>query len=125
MFHYRQALVRMRQGDSDRQIATARIMGRRLAARLREFIVTNGRNDTPNDCNWNQSGTEFGPWGASKAQGRKPAYFTMAAFIPEKVERFKGRTKSNAAFMRGFWIDIEGSAEKYDKPGGAEGGYRG
>jgi hypothetical protein len=39
MFHYRQALVRMRQGDSDRQIATARIMGRRLAARLREFSL--------------------------------------------------------------------------------------
>src|SRR5450759_4505203 len=36
MFQYRQALVRMRQGDSDRQIATARIMGRRTAARLRE-----------------------------------------------------------------------------------------
>ena len=37
MFQYRQALVRMRQGDSDRQIATARIMGRRTAARLREL----------------------------------------------------------------------------------------
>ena len=35
MFQYRQALVRMRQGDSDRQIAVARIMGRRTAARLR------------------------------------------------------------------------------------------
>ena len=39
MFHYRQALVRMRQGDSDSQIATARIMGRRLAARLRELAA--------------------------------------------------------------------------------------
>ena len=37
MFQYRQALVRMRQGDSDRQIAAARIMGRRTAARLREL----------------------------------------------------------------------------------------
>jgi transposase len=37
MFQYRQALVRMRQGDSDRQIATARIVGRRVAARLREL----------------------------------------------------------------------------------------
>ena len=35
MFQYRQALVRVRQGDSDRQIAAARIMGRRTAARLR------------------------------------------------------------------------------------------
>jgi len=39
MFQYRQALVRMRQGDSDRQIAAARIMGRRLAAQLRELGV--------------------------------------------------------------------------------------
>jgi hypothetical protein len=39
MVHYRQALVRMRQGDSDRQIATARIMGRRLASRLRELAA--------------------------------------------------------------------------------------
>ena len=37
MFQYRQALVRMRQGDSDRQIAAARIVGRRVAARLREL----------------------------------------------------------------------------------------
>jgi hypothetical protein len=28
MFHYRQALVRMRQGDSDRDLARARLMGR-------------------------------------------------------------------------------------------------
>lgn len=30
MHHYRQALLRMRQGDSDRQIAQAKVMGRRL-----------------------------------------------------------------------------------------------
>jgi hypothetical protein len=28
MFEYRQALVRMRQGDSDRDIARSRLMGR-------------------------------------------------------------------------------------------------
>lgn len=39
MFQYRQALVRMRQGDSDRQIAGARIMGRRTAARPRELAL--------------------------------------------------------------------------------------
>jgi transposase len=32
-------LVRMREGDSDRQIAAARIMGRRTAARLRELGI--------------------------------------------------------------------------------------
>lgn len=36
MHHYRQALLRMRQGDSDREIATARVMGRRKAAHWRE-----------------------------------------------------------------------------------------
>jgi len=46
MFQYRQALVRMRQGDSDRQIAQARIMGRRTAARLREFALERSWLDT-------------------------------------------------------------------------------
>jgi hypothetical protein len=32
MHHYRQALLRMRQGDSDRDIAAARVMGRHKAA---------------------------------------------------------------------------------------------
>lgn len=36
MFQTRQALVRMRRGDSDRQIAAAGINGRHTAARLRE-----------------------------------------------------------------------------------------
>lgn len=43
MFQYRQALVRMRQGDSDRQIAGARIVGRRVAARLRELGMQHHR----------------------------------------------------------------------------------
>lgn len=38
MHHYRQALLRMRQGDSDREIAAARVMGRRTAAKV---IVAN------------------------------------------------------------------------------------
>ena len=35
MYEYRQVLVRMRQGDSDRQIAKARLMGRNKADELR------------------------------------------------------------------------------------------
>ena len=35
MHHYRQALMRMRQGDSDRDIARSRLMGRRSAAAFR------------------------------------------------------------------------------------------
>lgn len=37
MHHYRQALLRMRQGDSDRDIATARVMGRPKAAQWRRI----------------------------------------------------------------------------------------
>ena len=36
MYHYRQVLVRMRQGESDRQIATTGLMGRQAASRLRK-----------------------------------------------------------------------------------------
>ena len=42
MFQYRQVLVRMRQGDSDRDIARARLMGRNKAARLRVLAATQG-----------------------------------------------------------------------------------
>lgn len=42
MYHYRQALVRMRQGDSDRDLARARLMGRKKAAQLRELAMKQG-----------------------------------------------------------------------------------
>jgi hypothetical protein len=42
MHQYRQALLRMRQGDSDRQIAAARVMGRPKAAQLRELARQHG-----------------------------------------------------------------------------------
>jgi transposase len=42
MFQYRQVLVRMRQGDSDRDIARARLMGRNKAARLRVLASEQG-----------------------------------------------------------------------------------
>jgi len=38
MHHYRQALLRMRQGDSDRDIAGARVMGRPKAAQWRPRV---------------------------------------------------------------------------------------
>ena len=41
MFHYRQILVRMRQGDSDRDIARSKLMGRRKLKQLR--LVAHGR----------------------------------------------------------------------------------
>jgi transposase len=42
MHHYRQALLRMRQGDSDRDIAAARIMGRRKAGHWRAVAAEQG-----------------------------------------------------------------------------------
>ena len=42
MHHYRQALLRMRQGDSDRDIADAKIMGRRKAAQWRALAQAHG-----------------------------------------------------------------------------------
>ena len=42
MFQYRQVLVRMRQGDTDREIARAGLMGRPKAARLRVLAAGQG-----------------------------------------------------------------------------------
>ena len=42
MYEYRQVLVRMRQGDSDRQIAKSRLMGRNKAADLRRVASEHG-----------------------------------------------------------------------------------
>lgn len=42
MFHYRQVRVRMRQGDSDRQIARSKTMGRRKIAHVREVAAERG-----------------------------------------------------------------------------------
>lgn len=42
MHHYRQALLRMRQGDSDRDIAAARVMGRPKAAHWRRLATEAG-----------------------------------------------------------------------------------
>jgi transposase len=42
MHHYRQALLRMRAGESDREIAAARLMGRRKAAQWRALATERG-----------------------------------------------------------------------------------
>lgn len=49
MHHYRQALLRMRQGQSDREIAAAQLMGRRSAAQLRGLAQNQGwlQSDVP------------------------------------------------------------------------------
>src|SRR6516162_2635985 len=49
MFQYRAVLVRLRQGDSDRDIARARLMGRAKVAALRALAMREGwlASDTP------------------------------------------------------------------------------
>lgn len=46
MHHYRQALMRMRQGDSDRDIAKSGLMGRRTVAALRSLAQARGWLET-------------------------------------------------------------------------------
>jgi transposase len=50
MYQYRQTLMRMRQGDSDREIARSKTMGRKKIAQVRE---------TANARGWLASGTEL------------------------------------------------------------------
>jgi hypothetical protein len=49
MFEYRAVLVRLRQGDSDRDIARARLMGRPKVAAVRALALREGwlATDTP------------------------------------------------------------------------------
>src|ERR1700731_4628916 len=42
MYQYRQSLVRMRQGDSDRDIARSKTMGRKKIAQVREIAAEHG-----------------------------------------------------------------------------------
>ena len=49
MYQYRQVLLRMRQGDSDREIARSRLMGRPKCAAVRSVAAARGwlfRTDT-------------------------------------------------------------------------------
>lgn len=47
MFQYRQTLVRLRLGDSDREIARSRTMGRKKVAEIREMANARGWLPTP------------------------------------------------------------------------------
>jgi transposase len=64
MFQYRHVLVRMRQGDSDRDIKRAKLMGRRKAAELRQVAEERGwlqaESELPDD------GTIAGALGAAR-----------------------------------------------------------
>ena len=56
MYEYRQVIVRMRLGESDRAIARAGLMGRNKIKSVRELASKQGwldlDNDLPNDASW-------------------------------------------------------------------------
>ena len=47
MIQYRQTLVRLRAGDTDREIARSKLMGRDKVARLRSLALAQGWLDAP------------------------------------------------------------------------------
>lgn len=88
-----------------------------------QVIVTAGPAGTPNDHTAIKGGDDCAERMAARSKGRKPGYFAPAGFKAGTVSRFKGRAAENASLVRAFWFDIEGSAEKYAKPNGPDGGY--
>jgi hypothetical protein len=80
-----------------------------------QCLVTWGPSKAPNDHTRAPNDTEFGPWVAEKCAGRKPAYFSMAAYDPTKVSRWEGRKQENVLWLKGFWIDVDGGPEKWAK----------
>jgi len=86
-----------------------------------QAIVTTSRSGKPNDHSWCQWKSDRARWLAERAAGREPAYFSMAAFDFDKVSQYKGRGEINVVFITSFWLDVEGSAEKYERH--PDGGY--
>jgi hypothetical protein len=80
-----------------------------------QAIVTAGQGKGPTDHSWQKIGEDFPEFAAKRSAGRKPAYFSMAAYDASKVERWKGRTVVNVLYLRGFWIDVDGGPEKWAK----------
>ena len=69
MHHHRQALLRMRQGDSDRDIAAARVMGRPKAAQWRHIAQAQGWLDPENPLCRTTSGHRMGTEAKSQPRG--------------------------------------------------------
>jgi hypothetical protein len=86
-------------------------------------VVKWGVSKQPNDHAWSKNGGDAANFLASKSDGLKPAYFSIAAYRPGTVSRWQGRVKDNASALRVFCLDIEGSAKKYAKPDGPQKGY--
>lgn len=90
----------------------------RMAGLVQAIVVT-GRTGAPNDHQWCPvAEPSFADFAQKSAVGRKPAYFTLAAYNPGVVSRYGGRTAANARLIRCFVFDIEASVEKGGYPGG-------
>ena len=86
-------------------------------AKAVQCMVTWGTSDTPNDHTWAAVGVDFADWVTPKSTGRKPAYFSLAAFDHRNTNRFKnsGRTGDNCIAVQGFCIDVDGGPVKWAK----------
>lgn len=80
-------------------------------------VVFQGKGGALTSHLWNRRAVAHGVWTATNVLGRRPAYFTMGSFDPDKVSNFKGRAGENVKALRGFWIDVEGSEDKGGYPG--------
>lgn len=92
-------------------------------ANVVQAIVRYAPSGKLNRHTWSSPGQDFADFAVSQISDKQPAYFSMASFDSASVSEWKGRTEVNIKYLRGFWIDIEGSAEKYAKPDGPENGY--
>jgi hypothetical protein len=66
---------------------------------------------------WTPVGETFSTWITEKTAGRKPAYFSLAAFNPKFAKRFKptGRDAGNCVAARLFCMDVDGGPIKWAK----------
>ena len=101
MHQYRAVLVRLRQGDSERDIARSRLMGRRKAARVRELAQQRGwlhaESALPEDA------------AIAEALGKlKRARTTISSLEPhrERIERYAAQG-ATITHLDGISVDFE------------------
>ena len=110
MFQYRQVLVRLRQGDSDRDIARAGLMGRVKVAAFRALAAGHGWLDSatglPDDAEL-----------ATAVGTARRARSTISSVEPHRarVERWhaegiSGVVRGGSACLDRFLVGISGSA---------------
>ena len=87
MHQYRQALLRLRQGDSDRQVAATKLLGRRAVAALRILAL---ERDWLTEGAWMPSDESI----ASALKPAKKASTTISSLEPH-------RTRMQAWFSQG------------------------